>query len=530
MKAISVSKAVLSMVVSSACAFMVACGAGSDVPPAPLVKVASTQNPMVAQVTVASECAGTAMVEFGPDTSYGRNTAWYPVSGLYRETPILVAGMKASATYHMRVQIQCAGNSATSADMTFATGPLPSLPFPALTVTRPNPSLSSLENPGIELLVLNPLGGPPSMLAFFTDRDANPIWYYDVGAGSAPIDYKLLPNGHLVIGIATGGTVLAPSTSLIREIDLAGNTIRELDTPTLQRKARNAGYDFVPGFFHHNVLPLANGHLIVLVGTAKSFTDLPGYGNIAVAGDALIDLDENWNPVWAWNSFDYLDVNRHVDGLPDWTHSNNVIYSPDDGNIILSMRNQSWVLKIDYNNGAGTGNVIWKLGYQGNFSLTDAGVPTDDPSLWFANQHFPTILSQSGSQTTLAIWDNGDNRVLNDSGEICIAVGGVPCYSRATIFSLDEGSMVANLQWADPQNLFGIWGGSINQLANGNVEFDLNDPAIPPSSDPNLASQVQEVTQTSTPQVIWQMDVPVATYAYRAYRVPSLYPGVTWQF
>ena len=28
-----------------------------------------------------------------------------------------------------------------------------------------------------------------------------------------------------------------------------------------------------------------------------------------------------------------------------------------DGNILVSMRHQSWVLKIDYNNGAGTGNV-----------------------------------------------------------------------------------------------------------------------------------------------------------------------------
>lgn len=89
--------------------------------------------------------------------------------------------------------------------------------------------------------------------------------------------------------------------------------------------------------------------------------------------------------------------------------------------------------------------------------------------------------------------------------------------------------MVANLQWADVQQWFGIWGGSINQLANNNVEFDLNDPAIPPS--PNVASQVQEVTQTSNPQVIWQMDItPVTADAYRAYRVPSLYPGVSWQF
>jgi hypothetical protein len=56
----------------------------------------------------------------------------------------------------------------------------------------------------------------------------------------------------------------------------------------------------------------------------------------------------------------------------------------------------------------------------------------------------------------------------------------------------------------------------------------MNDPQLPPSQ--GLTSQVQEVTQTATPQVIWDMDIPVPMAAYRAYRVPSLYPGVTWQY
>ncbi len=33
------------------------------------------------------------------------------------------------------------------------------------------------------------------------------------------------------------------------------------------------------------------------------------------------------------------------------------------------MRNQSWILKIDYANGTGTGNVLWKLGQDGDFTL-----------------------------------------------------------------------------------------------------------------------------------------------------------------
>ncbi len=253
-----------------------------------------------------------------------------------------------------------------------------------------------------------------------------------------------------------------------------------------------------------------------------------------VLGDALIDLDQNWNPVWSWNAFDHLDVNRHIDGMPDWTHTNALLYSPDDGNLILSFRAQSWILKIDYENGRGSGNILWYLGYQGDFALTNEGVPSDDPSLWFASQHFPILLSQNGPQMTLAIFDNGLNRILNPDGEVCenpILGNAYPpaCYSRPVIYQVDESSMVANITWGDPLPYYSLWGGAINRFANGNVEFELNDPAIPPS--PNVASQVQEVTGTSPPQVVWQMNVtPITANAYRAYRFPSLYNGVTWQY
>lgn len=499
----------------SLCLPTIACGVPQDT---------HTQNPLVAKYTVASPCAGQFMVEFGPDTSYGRNTSWYPTPGEYRLTSLYVAGMKASTRYHMRYQIQCdSGKTLTGDDRTFTTGPLP-IAFPTLTVTRPNPSASSPENPGIELIdIISP--GDSLMQAFFTDRDGAPIWFYET-PNNSPETIKFLPNGHLIFSLVNG------PDSLLREVDLAWNTIREMDISALAQKMQAAGYDFVPVNLHHDVLPLPNGHLLVLVNFPKSFTDLPGYpGTTQVVGDGVIDLDQNWNPVWAWNSFDYLDVNRHLNGLPDWTHANALLYTAD-GNLLISMRHQSWILKVDYSNGTGSGNVLWRFGYQGDFALTQDGVPVSDPSLWFSFQHFPSIINENGPQMTLAVWDNGDFRVLNSSGATCqqlTATGPLPdCYSRATVFQIDESTMIANLQWADPLQYFGFWGGSINQLSNGNIEFDLNDPLVPPS--PNVASQIEEVTQTANPQVVWQMQItPAAQNAYRGYRVPSLYPGVTWQ-
>ena len=368
------------------------CGTGSDNADF-RAAVAQTKNPLVAQVSFTSPCPGQGVVEFGPDTSYGRNTSWYSISSISQPVNILVAGMRASTRYHMRAQVNCSGNTQSSGDFTFTTGPLPSNPFPTIKVTHPNPALTSQENPGIELVNLI-VPNSNIIQSFFTDRDGNPIWYYDVGLNNSPFPITLLPNGNVLLGVAR------PDTTILREIDLAGNTIREIDIATLGQKISNAGFDFVPNSYHHELLPLANRHLLVVVGFPRPFTNLAGYpGTINVVGDGIIDLDQNWNPVWAWNAFDYLDVNRHLSGLPDWTHGNALMYSPSD-DLLFSLRHQSWAIKIDYQNGTGSGNVLWRLGYQGDFALAQGS----DPSLWFSFQHFPSLISQNGAQTTIAIW------------------------------------------------------------------------------------------------------------------------------
>jgi arylsulfate sulfotransferase len=125
---------------------------------------------------------------------------------------------------------------------------------------------------------------------------------------------------------------------------------------------------------------LPNGHLIVLAAQIKTESGLVGFPTpVDVEGDVLIDLDENHNPVWVWSEFDHLDLNRHPMSFPDWTHSNAVVYSADDKNLIVSIRHQHWAMKIDHKDGQGSGNILWKLGYQGDFSLQNG----TDPQDWF---------------------------------------------------------------------------------------------------------------------------------------------------
>jgi len=145
-------------------------------------------------------------------------------------------------------------------------------------------------------------------------------------------------------------------------------------------------------------------------------------GTSTVLGDALVDLDPNLQPVWVWNSFDHLDVNRHPMEFPDWTHSNATLYSPDDGNLLLSVRHQNWIIKIEYQDGKGTGNVLWRLGPGGDFTLQGGTDPTD----WFYAQHLPSFVTPNTAGTfSLVLFDNGDDREFPT---------GVSCGSRRLLW------------------------------------------------------------------------------------------------
>ena len=137
----------------------------------------------------------------------------------------------------------------------------------------------------------------------------------------------------------------------------------------------------------------------------------------------IVDLDENLHPVWAWNEFNHLDPNHHPYMWPDWTHANAVIYSKDDGNILISMRHENCVYKLDYQDGTGTGAVIWRLGEGGDFTLKNGVDPTD----WQYAQHFPSFFTPNTTGVfSLAVMDNGDDRIF-PNGVTCGAAGDPPC-------------------------------------------------------------------------------------------------------
>jgi len=479
--------------------------------------VAPTANPQVALYTISPPDDATVTIQFGQTTNYGLTTWTQPSPTGGGAVAIFVAGMLANTPYHMQATVKfSSGLTFTDIDHTFTTTALPAEKIPTLTAST-TPGMTP--QGGVELLELNGVTNTTQVRVAATDLAGNVLWGYDPGptviGGPGPV--KLLPNGHLLMNF---GSQPDGTSSTIQEVDLGGNVVWQMTAAQLNEAlaaATCAGCNITVVGTHHDIAILPNGHLIVIAAQQKVESGLTGFPNpVTVTGDVIIDLDQNHNPVWLWSEFDHLDVNRHPFMFPDWTHANSIVYSPDDKDLIFSMRHQFWVIKIDYNGGQGTGNIVWKLGFQGDFTLQNGTDPID----WFYAQHDANVASMNSSGVfQLILFDNGNNRILDTSGTICGS--GTPCFSRVPIMQLDESAKTATIEWVDDLSpVFSFFGGNAELLANGNVEFDE-------CASTGTTADVFEVTKTMPPQTVWQMHIS-GSNAYRVVRTPSFYPGVQW--
>lgn len=495
-----------------------------------------TENPQVVEYSVYLPAPGRVSVEFGPTTDYGRNTWQMSTPTSYGgQINLLVAGMLAQTTYHMRAQIVLDdGATLTSIDHDqFASG------LPLTTGTPPLTSPvtiadSSAPQPGIEMW--NTIIPATQTQLFATDLQGHVLWTYthqgttlDTIQGA-----QLLPDGDMLMVISylsslTAGVASAhPGTiNAVREVDLAGNTVREITMDQLNQRLAAAGFHDSDGSpyqlksFHHNVLALPNGHWVLLTAYAKNFSNLPGHpGTTGVLGDVLVDVDENGNPDWVWSTFDHLDINHHPMNFPDWTHSNDMLYSSDDHDLLLSMRHQNWIIKIDFNDGQGSGNVLWRLGEGGDFKLVGGVDPTD----WFYAQHGMNFFSPNTSGVfRIGLMDNGNDRIFPSGQVICkpLAPSSPQCYSTVPVLEINESNMTATLvtHYVPPDTDFSFFGGDVQQLANGDLHVDFCGP---------VAGTIVQELNSSASNLVWQGTTPNQDQ-FKVDRLPSLYPGVQWQ-
>lgn len=537
--------------------------------------VVRTSNVQVARYVLRPQSAAQVSIEFGPTTTYGLKT-WTVQASPDHPANVLVAGMRGQTLYHMRAVVRFAdGAVLQDTDHTFRTGSYSRKLMPRIAVQQfgtPQPGVELLDRTNVTYQAIGTdLQGNVLWAYRYRDYQSTQrvlMHHYEFAAylqmrewlrwirhlfgakvtGSRALwDSSLwrhvrpdqisptlinpiqqLPNGNFiaVIGLVSTAIVDSPNgappphtTAALREFNLADETVRNLTMPELNQRLRAIGYNGPAiELLHHEVTQLPNGHFIVVGNGTRNYTNLPGYpGATRVAGDILIELDQNFHPVWTWSEFDHLDIDHHPTDFPDWTHTNAVLYSKGDGDLLVSMRTQNWIIKIDYQNGKGTGNILWRLGPGGDFRLIGGQAPAD----WHYGQHGPAFFSDNEAGIfDLGVMDNGYGRTTPD-GKMCGIKGAPGCYSAAVIYRIDEKAKTATILFRKvfPDEQYSFFGGNVQNLPDGNIGVDL-------CSVGGSNTDIYDLTRPN-PQVVWHMHLTDST-AYRATRLGSLYPGVQW--
>jgi hypothetical protein len=361
------------------------------------------------------------------------------------------------------------------------------------------------------LLLQSLLGSP----AIATDLSGNPVWQ-----GPADVTFLTRPvTGGTFLGIGEDGT-LGPAQQFLREFDLANIVVAETNAARVNQQISAMGVHPINGF-HHELTKLPNGGYLALADSERILFDVQGPGNVDVIGDTILVLDQNMQVTWAWDAFSYLDNTRmatlgetcsYPGGLTcapfyltttanDWLHGNALQLTPD-GNILYSIRHQDWVVKIDYADGTGSGAILWRMGFDGDFQIQSF-----DPSPWFSHQHDPNFET---NDNILLVFDDGNIRAANDP----------TAHSRGQVLQVDEVNMVVRpILNAD----LGVYSGALGSaqlLPDKNFHFDagflLSSDA---NGNPVYNGQSLEVDLSGN----IDFGIQFGTLEYRTFRMPDLY-------
>ena len=209
--------------------------------------ISPTTNPLVALYSAPPARATSMYVQF---SQLGPNPAWQDTTPLPivpgESTNFLVAGLLPNTTYVMRDVLD---DGTTSAPLAFTTGSLPTnLTFPTITnPLAPTPSSDLSQN----MVFHMGIGAPPGEVnTLATDLAGNIVWYFDPVANNFPNYAVSLVPGGTVLMLGGNQTNGLGGWDTLREIDLAGDTVRETNIYAVSAELAALGYPSIYDFSH----------------------------------------------------------------------------------------------------------------------------------------------------------------------------------------------------------------------------------------------------------------------------------------
>ncbi len=473
--------------------------------------VENPQNHLSGFLEVRTDQATSVRVE----VSHESGTFTLPSTELDTEHSIAVVGLYAEARFELEATLTDSVGRQVVHRLEHETGALPE-DIPTMRLLSPEPERTA---PGLTMfsvsrwkrfLELDFIDEEWGMI-LVVDELGRVVWYHR--ADRSITEVARLSGGSIVYVSGFDGAV---------EIDLLGREIGrwthdDLDMDTV----------------HHDFIETPHGTFVSLGTELRRIAGYDAMGTeYNVVGDVVAEFRRDGTIVRQHHLFDLLDPLRTRDGFEephwdpvywrdvgatkDWSHTNSVIHDPSDDSLILCLRHQDWLLKIDRETGA----VIWRFGEDGDFELRSGG---DFPF----HSHSPE-LQPNGN---LLVYDNGNGRTSSSEESE---------FSRAVEYALNTdgppGTWFAEQVWEFRNgSYFAPSVGDADRLKNGNVLITdggmFSVPFI--SMGDNSAyrfARIVEVTRADSPDVVFQLIVADTAPAdrtgytvYRADRIPKSY-------
>ncbi|AIO19654.1 Arylsulfate sulfotransferase AssT precursor [Candidatus Izimaplasma bacterium HR1] len=240
------------------------------------------------------------------------------------------------------------------------------------------------------------------------DYNGDVRWYLNIGLGFGP---EFLDNGHLMIG--TDRIISDPYyTTGLYEMDLLGKIYKEY---------------YIPGGFHHDLVELDNGNLLVLSSDFNGTVE-----------DIVVEIDRTTGTVIkTWDIADYIPTTEGMTQMwtsADWFHNNSIDFDSVNNSIILSGRHQDAVISIGYD----SGDLNWIIGDPTNWDTPNLVedyffTPTSPIFEWQYAQHSAKLLPDGN----IFIFDNGNNKSKNSENYVSASSS----YSRGVIYDINTDTM-----------------------------------------------------------------------------------------
>ncbi|MDE0386482.1 MAG: aryl-sulfate sulfotransferase [Defluviicoccus sp.] len=442
-----------------------------------------------------------------------------PADGL----PII--GMRADTDHRITV----AAGDIPPVTLTYRTPPLPvdSAEWPII-ATRI--AKASDMQPGFTLLSVRRTANirqtfmTPAQVRFTTrwgmlmavDEAGEVVWYYVSDARIAGVTQ--LANGNLFFHHVDFRSV---------EMDMTGRVIRMFYASGRPGGPVEGAIPIEAASLHHQPHQMPNGNFLAMTANARMIEDYFTSETDAhaprrtqpVVGDRFVEFTPAGEIVWSWDTFDHLDVYRwsyhllevywHNRGFPhhlDWTHGNGITYDPGDDSVIVSLRHQDALIKID----KASGEIAWILGDHGNWKSPQKEklLAPEHELRWHYHGHNPRVTADG----TVLMYDNG----------ICRAQPYDPqaapheCFARAVEYEVDEAARTVREVWTssdddDPERVISWAMGDAHRLANDNMLI-VDSICLPMREQLTASCHVRDLTWNEWKREEWHPnDMPYWT-------------------